>query len=281
MRTLAMAALCAALLLCLPALAGAAEQTATAEFGSVKAELRWDDDSPSKFAPALRITRPGEAFDYAPSQCSSGTPGKDDLYCEQPLVYEGHDYLVVRDIDADGEPEILVQLFTGGAHCCVILRMYQWDAAAGVYANVKHNFADPGFDLRDIESDGKVEFVSADPRFAYAFVSYAESQRPIVVYEFADGGFEDITARYPALIRRDARQQWRNYKAMRREGADYRGALAAYLADKLRVGEGKQGWRQVRRALGPLSRADRTYLRTLRRTLRRWGYAGRADFRTV
>lgn len=278
MRRLFTAAACAALL-CVPATAQAAEQTATAESGSVRADLRWDDQSPSQFAPALRITRPGEAFDYAPSQCSP-VPGEEELYCESPRVFEGHEFLIVRDIDGDGEPEVLVELFTGGAHCCSILRLYRWDQAAGTYTSIKYNWGDPGFRLRDVEGDGKVEFVSADPRFAFAFTSFAESRFPIQVYEFADGDFNDVTARYPALIRADARKHWREVRVFEREQLEIKGALAAYLADKLRLGQGRQAWRQVRRKLGRLSRADRRFLRDVRRYLRRWGYAGRADLRT-
>lgn len=278
MKSLLSAAALAALL-ALPAAASAAEQTKTVEAGGVRADLRWDDDNPSNFAPALRITRTGGAFDYAPAQCSDAEGGE-GLYCEQPRVYEGHEFLLVRDVDGDSEPEVLVELFTGGAHCCSVLRLYKWDPAAGAYTSIKYNWGDPGFTLRDVEGDGKVEFVSADQRFAFAFGSFAESRFPIQVYEFVDGDFNDVSARYPALIRADAREQWKTYKLMKREGADFRSALAAYLADKLRVGEGKKASRQVRRALAPLTRADRRYLRTLRKRMKRWGYAGKADFRT-
>jgi hypothetical protein len=275
------AAACAAglLLLALPGAAGAAEQTASAESGTVRADLRWDDEQPSQFAPALRITRPGGAYDYAPSECG-GTPDK-DLYCETPRVFEGHEFLIVRDIDGDGEPEVLVEMYSGGAHCCSILRLYKWDGAANTYASTKNNFADVGFELRDVEGDGKVEFVSADPRFAYAFASFADSRFPIQILAFTDGDFDDVTARYPALIRADAREQWNAFREARRERREVRGVLAAYLADQFRLGRGAAALRQVRRALRPLSRRDRRYLRSVRRYLKRWGYAGRADFRTV
>ena len=274
------AAVCAAAL-CSPAGAAAEPQTATAELGSVRAELRWDSHSPSQFAPALRITRPGGAFDYAPAECSGPPEGEGDgVHCEQPRVFEGHEFLIVRDIDGDGEPEVLVELYSGGAHCCSILNLFQWNEAAGTYANTKRDWADTGFELRDVEGDGKVEFISSDVRFGYNFTSFAESRFPVLVYAFVAGDFDDVTARYPALIRSDARGQWRAYRELRAEKADVKGALAAYLADKVRLDEGKQGLRQVRRALGRLSRSERKYLRSLQRKLRRWGYAGRGDFRT-
>lgn len=279
MKSLLSAASLAALL-SLPAAASAEPQTATAEFGSVRAELRWDNASPSQFAPQLRITRPGAAFDYAPAQCTDNPDQADALYCEQPRIYEGHEYLIVRDVNGDSEPEIVIDLFSGGAHCCSILRLYEWDKERGAYASVKVNFGDPGFNLRDVEGDGKVEFISGDPRFAFAFTSFAETRFPLQIHEYAGGDFTDVTARYPALIRSDARAHWKSYKLLRREGADGRGALGAYLADRYRLGERRQGLRKVRRALAPLNRADRRYLRKVQRLLKRWGYAGKADART-
>ena len=274
--TISAAALAA--LLSLPSAASAAPQTATAEFGSVRAELKWDDQRPSQTAPALRITRPGGAYDYAPAECSAGIREDEGLHCEQPRVYEGHEYLIVRDIDADGEPEVIVDLFSGGAHCCSILTLYRWDEAAQAYASFKYNFGDPGFVLRDVENDGKVEFESADPRFAFAFGSFAESRFPVQIFEFKAGDLEDVTLRYPDLIREDAREHRKAFGEMRAEGAHGRGALAAFLADKYRLGEASQGRRQVRRLVkrGGLKPAERRFLRKLPRRLKRWGYAGSA-----
>jgi hypothetical protein len=268
-----------AALLLVPGSALAEEQTATAESGSVRADLRWDNTQPSDFAPSLRITRSGGAFDYAPAECSA-VPGQEDLYCASPRVFEGHEFLIVRDLDADGEPEVLVELFSGGAHCCSILSVYKWDEAAGTYTSVKNDFADTGFQLRDVGGDGKWEFVSADARFGYEFTAFAFARFPIVIYELADGDFNDVTKRYPRLIRADARRHWRQLPVFEKDQIPVYGALAAYVADKARVDEGRQAWRQVRRKLGRLSRADRRFLRTARRSLIRWGYAGRSDFRT-
>ena len=267
-----------AALLSLPGVASAAPQTATAEFGSVRAELKWDDQRPSQTAPALRITRSGGGFDYAPAECSAGTREDEGLHCEQPRVFEDHEFFVLRDIDADGEPEVIIDLFTGGAHCCSILSLYRWDEAAQAYSSFKYNFGDPGFVLRDVENDGKVEFHSADPRFAFAFTSFAESRFPIQIFEFTAGDLEDVTLRYPALIREDAAEHRKAFREMRAEGADGKGALAAFLADKYRLGEAAQGRRQVRRALkrGGLKRAERRFLRKMPRRLKRWGYAGSA-----
>ena len=35
--------------------------------------------------------------------------------------------LKVADLDGDGEPEVLVDTFSGGAHCCLTTRVERWD----------------------------------------------------------------------------------------------------------------------------------------------------------
>ena len=46
-------------------------------------------------------------------------------------------HIALRDIDADGEPEAIVGLFTGGASCCVLVLAYGYDATANVYRRAK------------------------------------------------------------------------------------------------------------------------------------------------
>src|SRR5213076_1113764 len=43
------------------------------------------------------------------------------------------DSITLRDLDADGEPEVLVDLYTGGAHCCFYTDTWRFDPASGKY----------------------------------------------------------------------------------------------------------------------------------------------------
>jgi hypothetical protein len=268
------------LLVVLASPAAAADvETATAELGAVRAELTWEPGLPSTTKPSLKITRSGQEFVSEPARCPTGEDDK--LFCEQPGVLRDHKPILARDLDGDGEPEVLVEMYTGGAHCCVISRIYRFDGAG--YSSVRTDWADTGFRLRDVEGDGKVELVTADPRFAYAFTSFADSAFPVQVYAYEAGELDDVSAGYPQLIRRDARSWWHTYTTSRRGGdaRDARGVLAAWLADKYRLGEAADGWRRIRRALrrGDLRAGggwanDEKYVRLLRRSLRAWGYTG-------
>jgi hypothetical protein len=267
------------LVLVLASPAAAAAETATAELGTVRAELTWDPGVPSPTKPSLRITRAGQDFTSEPARCNTGEDG--DFFCEQPGILQDHKPVVVRDLDGDGEPEVLVEMYTGGAHCCIVSRIYRFDGAA--YSSVRTDWADTGFRLKDVEGDGKVELLTADPRFAYAFTSFADSAFPIQVYAYEAGELDDVSAGYPKVIRRDARSWWHTYTRERggRDARDVRGVLAAWLADKYRLGEAADGWRRLRRALrrGELRAGGgwpngEKYLRALRRSLRAWGYTG-------
>lgn len=189
---------------------------------------------------------------------------------------------VVRDLDGDGEPEVLVDVFTGGAHCCTKSHVFS-RVATGTYARIVHLWGNPGYRLRDLDGDGTVELVSGDDRFTYTFAAYAVSAQPIQVWRFASGRLSTATRAHPAAVRADAAGLWRRYRQFRRDRIDdVRGVLAAWMADKALLGEAARGWRtlEAARRRGELGRgrllygtpAGRAYLAALRRFLRRTGY---------
>ena len=94
----------------------------------------------------------------------------------------------------------------------------------------------------------------------------------------------EVTGEFRKLIRRDARQGWSAYVKERHQPAkgrgDLRGMLAAWQANKMRLGEAADGWSKLRKARkrgelrgpGPWP-AGRRYLKELRRFLADTGYA--------
>lgn len=57
----------------------------------------------------------------------------------------------VVDLDRDGEPEVLFDLYTGGAHCCLYTMFFRF--AAGTYVRHVHSWGNPGYRLRDLGAD--------------------------------------------------------------------------------------------------------------------------------
>jgi hypothetical protein len=167
---------------------------------------------------------------------------------------------------------VLLDLFTGGAHCCLLTQVFAFDGST--YRKVtEHDWADAGYRLTDIDGDGTPEFKSADARFAYRFAAFAFSGFPIRILHWRDHRFADATGRFRKLVRKDARRWMRIYRH-----ADFepQGALAPWAADQYRLGHRRYARRVVRRAVttGKLHTmlGAQSFPRRLDRTLRRWGY---------
>jgi hypothetical protein len=214
----------------------------------------------------LTITRAGAvAYDGVASTKECENP-----YCAPAGVVSGTS-LKVADLDGDGEPEVLVDLYTGGAHCCTVTEVLRFDGTG--YAVTKRNFADFGYTL-----DGAT-FVTGDPRFAYAFASFADSAFPVQLLSFGAAGWRDVTKTQPATLTADAARWLKEYK-QRRSGTRALGVLAAWVADEYRLG----AKRKADKYLAAEARAGRlkadqgwprgkTYISTLKRRLKAWGYA--------
>lgn len=195
-----------------------------------------------------------------------------------PAGYGQHRSVSVRDLDGDGEPEVLLDLYWGGAHCCFWSRVYRYDAAAGAYQATLHFWGNPDYRLKDLNADGKPELVTADDRFAYRFSAFAFSGMPVQVWSFAGGAFSNVTRRFPNLIAKDAAAMWRFYLGARKEH-EVRGFLAAWAADEYALGHAKAVDRALARSLrrGELKTDyapsnPHAFIRALKRFLRSTGY---------
>jgi PKD repeat protein len=252
-----------------------------ARSGQVAAGLFYRGSAPSYRGVRLKIARGGSTeLDVAFRRICG--------YCDVwPAGVERRRSVRVTDLDADGEPEVVADLYTGGAHCCFYSLIYRWDAAAGRYRRTIKRWNDAGYRLIAGRA-GRLEFQTGDTRFAYRFASFAESFFPVRIFAFVDGRLRDVTRASASrgAVRRDAARIWRFYQ--RRRGSkrwNVRGALAAYMADKYSLRQSRDGWRRLRVALrrGDL-RAQRLfgmkdvypsgtrYVRVLRKRLARWGY---------
>ena len=191
----------------------------------------------------------------------------------------------VTDLNGDGEPEVLLDLYSGGAHCCWFTRIYQFDGAFSDYTWTEHGWGNYPYDLEDIDGDGLPEFSSADDRFAYAFAAYAFSIPPVQIWRYGAGQMDDVTRSFRPSIKRDANTWWKLYKRERRKKpakrVDLRGILAGWAADKYQLGHKAQVWKTLKAARkrgelrgSPPWPRGRKYLRDLRAFLKAAGYAG-------
>ena len=242
-RTLAAAVL---VVLAIAPSAAAAPVEEVVSSGQVTATLSYDkrpDGSYRDFR--AKIVRAGQTLvdEPIPEGCETcfAMPGN---------AGAGEKSIVVRDLDADGEPEVIASLFTGGAHCCLVSTLYGFQPATGAYKRLRRNWRDAGFRLRDIGHDGVVEFDSRDASFAYAFASYAESFLPLQIFRYREGRLVDVTSSFRRLVRRDAKRALRLFRRYKDdEGVNPRGFLAGWVADKYTLGQRRAANRALRRAL--------------------------------
>jgi hypothetical protein len=263
-----------AALAALAALAPAAlADTETATSGTVTATLSYDHtgDAPEWTNLQLAIARGGtQVYAADPSFGDCTSP-----YCS-PAGYGLTNSVAVTDLDGDGEPEVVLDLFTGGAHCCFVSRFYRWDGTT--YVPSDRNFGDPGYKLADLDGDGVKEMVTRDWRFGYAFTAFAFSLMPVRIYDLRAGTWSLVTKRFPDRIRADARANWHYFKKAARQN-EPRGAIAAWAADQYLLGHRAYAKRTLnrlarhRRLPGLFApKSQRAFVRDLLRFLGRHGY---------
>jgi len=248
----------------------AAAETATATSGSVAATLSWTPDAGGLGATGVRlaVTRAAVPAYDAPVDPRGG--------CKKADCIPRADDFVVRDLDGDGEPEVLADVYTGGAHCCDISRILRWDGTR--YVAIDHTWGDRAYRIEDLDADGRSELVTSDDRFAYLYGSYAASAFPVQILALQGAALADVTASFPAVVRGDRAALYRSA----RKAAFARPVYAAWAADRYRLGERTATLRSLRRLaargrlrtdLGSNSRAaQRAWVGRLDRDLRRFGY---------
>jgi hypothetical protein len=267
----------------LPASASGAVLKETRTAGNVTAEFSYDKISDFEYKDVrIKITRGGAVLLDAlvPPPCTPDCRTAPQGFGDP----ENNPALALRDLDGDGEPEALVDLYTGGAHCCSFTQIYSYDAAAQGYRRTKGAWYDYGYNLSDLDKDGKfLEFRAADFRFAAAFTAYAASGAPPRILRFDDGRLRDVTRSFPRIIKQNLKEYLRLYKKYRRDPdvGDVRGWLAAYAADKYLLGQGDTAFDLINAAQrrgelkalpGDTSPAGKRYISALRKYLRKWGY---------
>ena len=194
----------------------------------------------------------------------------------QPAGYFAHRRSVfVTDIDGDGEPEVVLDLYWGGAHCCWYSQIYRYAPATKRYAPLVHVWGNFGYVFADLAHDGSQELVTRDDRFSYAFASFADSRWPVRILRYRAGRLTVETPTYRSEIGRDANALWHAAMNPKRKASN-QGIVAAWAADQCLVGHAAVAFKTIDRLSrsgkihGELSRVK--FEQKLRSFLRRTGY---------
>jgi len=130
------------------ALAASHTATATASAGGTSATFTYVHSTGATAIPYsgahLSITHNGQSLFDAPVNA---------LLCRTqcwPALDTGTPTLSLIDIEHDGSPDVILNLYSGGAHCCYVTQIYRYDPGTQTYAIVQHDFGDPGARLETL-----------------------------------------------------------------------------------------------------------------------------------
>jgi hypothetical protein len=189
----------------------------------------------------------------------------------------------VRDLDG-GDPEVLLELNTQGAHCCTVLFALRYDPAGRAYRPKLFFFGNYGYRIADLDHDGRPEVAAFDERFVYAYGPYVFSAAPPRISQYRQGRLIDVTRRFPAEIRTNAAKVGKEFLAKQGppKDVDLRTYVAVYAADQYLLARPDEAKRALDYALahGFLysgreylgTPAGRSFIAVLTRDLGRWGY---------
>jgi hypothetical protein len=237
--------------------------------GSVTATLSWRG---SRSGPVSGLRVVVQRFGrVAMARSVPSAWGECALDCVQVINWASRP-MVVRDLDGDGEPEVLLNLYGGGAHCCSISHVYHYDPRRGTYAGRRTTW-EADYRVRDYDRDGILDFSSADTRFCFG-CSYPILARPVRIWHYERGRLVDVTRAFPGVVLHFARLDRRGVTQTLNARRYARLLLGVYVADTCLVDRCLRGWRFAGRLAdsGALGRGGSTYLRRLHRYLVHLGY---------
>lgn len=139
-------------------------------------------------------------------------------------------------------PEVLMSVYTGGAHCCSDTRILTSSRDGRTWKEVEVGLFDGApLEARDLDGDGRYELAMRDNAFLYTFGCYACSTAPLRVLRLQKGQMINVSAN-PAY------RKW-HIDSLRRivewadEDTGRNGFLAGYVGQKILLGEGAEAWK--------------------------------------
>ncbi len=158
----------------------------------------------------------------------------------------GSEMSIVRLDRSTPFPQVVVSVFSGGAHCCTSSWIISQNAT-GVWTSTAIAAMDgDGVYYEDVDGDGSLEVVSSDNSFLYTFDCYACSNPPLRIWQFSDLELTDASNQ-PRFISR-FRQEIAGMEYEAKSDPDLwraNGFLAGWVAAKARIGEIDSAWAKM------------------------------------
>ena len=127
-----------------------------------------------------------------------------------------------QDIDGSGYPNLVIERYSGGAHCCFETFVYDLaETFLPISLPASPGGNAPG-EFVDLDGDSVFEFWTRDDSFAYAYCCYADSPCvPVVlVYDSEQGRYIPKSYAYPEVYRSEIRLDTERAKLALTGGGD-------------------------------------------------------------
>ncbi|GAB5468936.1 MAG: hypothetical protein Kilf2KO_19660 [Rhodospirillales bacterium] len=92
------------------------------------------------------------------------------------------------DVTGDGQPNLALLSFTGGAHCCFSLQVFALTPTFAQVADIDGEDSPPL--LKQVAPGGGYEIELADWTFAYWHAPFVESPAPLVLLRWSEGSYK-------------------------------------------------------------------------------------------
>lgn len=181
--------------------------------------------------------------------------GKSVFKLDEDLLIESVSF---ADLKGNGDKSTLILSYTGGAHCCFLL--YVGDFDNGRFALSDTIFwGDSMYELEDLNKDGKTELVGYYTGFAYEFTSFAGGQFPIIIYGYKNGRVQMINEDFKAEVLKDIEsfkedmvKSYPDYQCpdiaddyWGSEAGEVQGFLAAIVFDYASINQVSEGYKLI------------------------------------
>ena len=117
-------------------------------------------------------------------------------------IFEINDYgmdiasISGKDINGDGRPEVVIEAFSGGAHCCWTDYIVSLGQSPRLIAKIESTH---GVGYKDLDADGVMEIQLRDGSFDYFHSTYVDSPHPLLILRLEGNEFRDVGAEFQEI----------------------------------------------------------------------------------
>jgi len=155
------------------------------------------------------------------------------------------------DVTGEGHPDVIIETYTGGAHCCFSTIVY--DLGPALTKVLETRPSNCGGSFEDLDGDGAFEFVTCDDLFAYVYCPYAASPLVQAILQYEPGrGYVPASPRFEYLYSDVIPRHTRMAEAARPEemgewDRTTKCGVLPLMLDYLYIGRAERAWAEFNR----------------------------------